>query len=467
MDPWQDWLLLHAGELLPDGRPRFKTVLVLVARQNGKTHVLVALALWWTFVDALPMILGTSTKLDYAKESWFKAVELAERAPGLKGLVPARRRSWVRLANGEQEYTINGSRYKIAPANEEGGRSLSIDALIMDELRQHHDRSAWGAAVPATNARPYAQAWALSNMGDDRSEVLNTERAARLRYITTGAGNPRAGLFEWSAPERCPLDDPAALAMANPNLGRRILLEDLLGDAATAATEGGDTEASYRTEVLCQRVARLDPAIDAGAWGACGPGDYPPAGLGQLRDRVALVVDVAPDGLHATAAAAAVRGDGVAVIDVVKAWDGAAAAAALVAALPDLVAKVRPRAVGWFPGGGAAAAAAALADRNRKGQARRIWPPRGVIVEELRTETPAVCMAFALDVTTGLIAHAGDPLLSAHALAAGKAWQGKVWAYTAQRSGAHADALYAAAGAVWLARTMPAPPPTPMVVTAD
>jgi hypothetical protein len=34
--PWQQWLVKHALELTPDGTYRFRTVLVLVARQNGK-----------------------------------------------------------------------------------------------------------------------------------------------------------------------------------------------------------------------------------------------------------------------------------------------------------------------------------------------------------------------------------------------------------------------------------------------
>ena len=37
LDPWQQWLVIHLGELLPDGLPRFRKVLVVVARQNGKT----------------------------------------------------------------------------------------------------------------------------------------------------------------------------------------------------------------------------------------------------------------------------------------------------------------------------------------------------------------------------------------------------------------------------------------------
>ncbi|MBB4682954.1 hypothetical protein [Amycolatopsis jiangsuensis] len=33
LDPWQRWAAIHGGELLPDGRPRFR-ILLLIARQN-------------------------------------------------------------------------------------------------------------------------------------------------------------------------------------------------------------------------------------------------------------------------------------------------------------------------------------------------------------------------------------------------------------------------------------------------
>src|SRR5690606_19899306 len=51
LDPWQRHLVIHAGELLPDGRtPRFRTVLSMVSRQNGKTTLLVVLTLYWLYV---------------------------------------------------------------------------------------------------------------------------------------------------------------------------------------------------------------------------------------------------------------------------------------------------------------------------------------------------------------------------------------------------------------------------------
>jgi len=38
LDPWQEWLAIHAGELLPDGRPPFRIVLVLVSRRTERRN---------------------------------------------------------------------------------------------------------------------------------------------------------------------------------------------------------------------------------------------------------------------------------------------------------------------------------------------------------------------------------------------------------------------------------------------
>ena len=41
--PWQKWLLIHALELRPNGRLRFRNIIVLVARQNGKSTLSIVL----------------------------------------------------------------------------------------------------------------------------------------------------------------------------------------------------------------------------------------------------------------------------------------------------------------------------------------------------------------------------------------------------------------------------------------
>ena len=151
---------------------------------------------------------------------------------------------------------------------------MTVHRLVLDELRQHHDYSAWNASVPAGNAVADFQAWALSNAGTDRSVVLNERRDAALKFIRSGEGDFQCGLFEWSAPPGSAPTDVYALAQANPNLGRRIGVKTLLGDAATAVSQGGEALAAFMTESMCLRVPKLDPAIDPGAWAAgLVPGD--------------------------------------------------------------------------------------------------------------------------------------------------------------------------------------------------
>jgi hypothetical protein len=455
-DPWQRWLLIHGCELLPDGRPRFRHVLVLVARQNGKTETPVILSAYWQFVEAVPLILGTSTKLDYARESWEKVVRLVESAPELAAL---RGRSWTRRANGEQEsWTTEGARYKIAASNAEGGRSLTVHRLILDELRQHHTYEAWDAAVPAGNAVRDFQAWALSNAGDDRSVVLNELRESALRFIVTGDGDRRTGIFEWSSPEDADPLDLTALGMANPNMGYRIDPETLLGAARRAVGKGGAALTGFRTENMCIRVKKLDPAVDPAAWRRClDVGD-----LADARSRVALAVDVAPDQEHATLCAAAVLEDGRARVEVVAAWSGPSSTDQLRRDLPGLLAKVKPQAFGWLPNGPAAALAADLADRRKSGRAG--WPPSGVTVAEVRGEVSAVCMGLAEQAAAGRLAHSGDPLLDAHVGGAERLKRGDAWVFSRKGAG-HVDAAYAAAAAVHLARTLPAPIGKPRIVT--
>lgn len=449
LDPWEAWLVVHLGELLPDGRPRFRTALVLVARQNGKTHVLRVLSLFWQFVEAAGkrLILGMSTNLDYAREVWQAGVEQAEATPELAEAIAE-----VRRANGEQQMrTVDGARWKIAASTRRGGRSLTVWRLIIDELREHDSWEAWNAATKATNAVPDAMTVAISNQGDDSAVVLDSLRAEALEVIGGGEGDPRLGLFEWSAPDGCDVLDEQAWAAANPNLGHRIDVDAIRGDAVRAARQGGDEEAGFRTEVLCQRVRVLRTAVDGASWAR----QFVPGDLSGVRGRVALCLDVAPDGRHATLCAAAVLPDGRTRVEAVKAWESTDEVRS---DLPELVGRVRPKALGWYPKGPAASLTADMAKRAG-------WPPAGVALEAISGDSAAVCMGFGQAVADGLVVHAADPLLDAHVLGAERLPRGDGFVFS--RRGGHVDAAYAAAGAVHLARTLPPSPGKPRLIVAE
>ncbi|MBW0115403.1 hypothetical protein [Pseudonocardia abyssalis] len=192
-------------------------------------------------------------------------------------------------------------------------------------------------------------------------------------------------------------------------------------------------------------MSLLDPAIDPDRW--TNGGTDKPLDLAAIRSRVALCVDVSLDGSHASLVAAAVVDDRVHV-EVVAAWDGYGCMKQVRAELPEFVRRVNPRAIGWFPGGPAASLAADL--REHRG-----WPPRGVVLEEIKGDVTAVCMGLAERVVAGAVVHPRDPMLTAHINSAQKLRRGDAYIYARRGTGA-IDGAYALAGAVHLARTLPA-----------
>jgi hypothetical protein len=269
----------------------------------------------------------------------------------------------------------------------------------------------------------------MSNAGDDESVVLNALRDAAL-----SARDPTIGLFEWSAEDGCELDDTRAWAAANPGLGHTV------SEAAIRTAMSTDPPAVFRTEVLCQRVDQLDGAIDLQAWRDCAD---PSGTMDGLRNRLAACFDSAPDGQHATLAVAGLLEDGRPRVEVVRAWKTSEEARA---ELPELRDRIKWQAFGWYPTGPAGALAPLI----------RTWAEQqeltGMRVAEL-------CQGLA-DLARGRgVVHSSDPLLDAHIAGANKLPSGDGWRFT-RRGGpeqGHVDAAYAAAGAVYVARTMPPP----------
>jgi hypothetical protein len=450
LDPWEEWAAIHMGELLPDGRPRFRFVLILVARQNGKTTLCRVLVLYWMFIEMHDLILATNSSRDTAKQSWRKTIEMAERSPLLAEELPPK---YVRGSTGEEAfYNVHGSTYRFAAPNRRAGRSFTLRRLLLDELREHQDFDAYNAAVNAGNAVRDFQAVAITNQGGLDAVVLDDRRNAALEYINNGVGDGRIFLAEWSAPLGSDPTDPQALAMANPNLGYRIDIENIMGDAISAKAVGGAKLADFKTEVMCMKVTSLNAAINEEEWALCGTDN--PINLADHRDRLVLCADVSLDGSHASLVAAANVG-GKTHVEVIAIWKGYGCTQQMRRELPEIVTKIRPRRFGWFPNGPAAAVAAAL--RSKTGS--RSWYPRSTVVKEMTSEVPAVCMGLGEQIMAGEVSHPRDEALTAHVLDTEKLLKPDgTWSFT-RRGQKPIDGAYALAGAVQMARMLPAPRP--------
>lgn len=277
--PWQKWWLKHALELNPDGKFRFRTVLLLVARQNGKSTLLQVLALWRMYADRAPLTIGTAQNLDLAEEQWQAAVDLAEENEELAAEIHS-----VKKTNGKYQLKLDGGeRYKVAAATRRGGRGMSGDLVIMDELREHSNWDSWGAVTKTTMARPRPQVVCASNAGDASSVVLRSLRKKAMDAIEAGETDTALGLFEWSAMEwreptstepaqwvNLKTSDRRGWALANPSLNHGDPADPEAGGITTEALEaayGTDPDPVFRTECLCQWVnSAKGGTFEDGVW---------------------------------------------------------------------------------------------------------------------------------------------------------------------------------------------------------
>ena len=271
--PWQKWLAIHALETVDEGdgwRFRFRYVLILISRQNGKTYFEVLLNIFFIYGLKSHLVLGTAQNLDTAVETFEDTVSLIEEVPELHELL-----SKVNRGTGKRELLLEtGDRYKVIAATRKA-RGLSSDLIMMDELREQTNWDAWGAISKTMMARPTAILFGLSNAGDVTSIVLRHLRMqahvqlgdpdgiASTRESLGGQDMTEAiGLFEWSAAPECAIDDPEQWAQANPSLGYGFLTERALKSAMNT-----DPEPIFRTECLCQWVeSRLPEPFPDGAW---------------------------------------------------------------------------------------------------------------------------------------------------------------------------------------------------------
>jgi hypothetical protein len=350
LHPWQRWLLIHALELLPDNTLRFRTVVVLVARQNGKSLVSQVLALWMMYVYGLALVLGTAQDLDTAEEVWQGAVDLVTELddetdepvrPDLFEMLDK-----VVQVNGKKALVLkNRKRYKVKAANRRAGRGLSGDLILLDELREHQSWDAWGSITKTTMARAMALILCLSNAGDSTSVVLRYLR----KMGHAGAGDPDGlnsedrgsedlltdedlddftaeaedlvddgdtlGFFEWSAPPGCSVDDRDAWAMANPSMN----YPNGIAERTIASASKTDPEFVFRPEVLCQWLdhAAEGPfplgSWEAGRWAPSRDGDAPPKIVGKVK----ACIDVSHDRTMTYVAFAGYRADGLPQVEIV------------------------------------------------------------------------------------------------------------------------------------------------------
>ena len=323
--PWQKYVLEDMMVIDDEGGWKRRSNLLLIARQNGKTH-LASMRIIWGLLNG-ERIIAMSSNRGMALDTFRNVAYIIERWDHLRVHLAHK----PRLANGSEMITFkNGGRYEIVAATRDGSRGRTADLLFIDELREISEEG-FKAATPLTRATN-GQSLFVSNAGDAFSTVLNNLRERALSYPPE-----TLGFYEYSANQFAKIDDRKEWTYANPALGYTITEETLEEAVGTSSIE------TTKTEMLCVWIDSLQSP-------------WPHGILEETSDNsvsispempTIMAFDVAPSRRHASLVAGQILEDGRIAVGILQKWESQVAVDDLkiAADIKEWTDKYRPRMV--------------------------------------------------------------------------------------------------------------------------
>lgn len=239
--PWQTYAAQRLLEETKGGNRRFRTSLVTVGRQNGKSFLLRSLVVWWLTSHAVEhgpqTVVHAANTRSLAVDQWAAVVRLFEEH------LPGSIEKVSRGAGRERLTLVDGSSYQPV-ASTDAVHGLSVDLFLVDEVWDIKPTVLDDGILPTTMARPQPLVAMFSTAGDENSHAMRSWRERGLGDIAKPSGASSHLLLEWSAGDDADPDDPNTWAAANPGMGRTIQL-----DALRQASKNPNRAAFYRANL--------------------------------------------------------------------------------------------------------------------------------------------------------------------------------------------------------------------------
>lgn len=309
--PWQKLVVRNAFAVRGNRLAAFEVALI-VARQNGKNVVLMAIILGHLFILGAEQIIFTSHRYKTTTSMYRDMRKLFEKSPYLMDMVDS-----MPIASGNHAIVLkSGARVDFLARAGGSGRGFSGDLVILDEALILSTELV-ADLKPTLSARPMPQLWYTSSAGLDHSDVL---RSLHDRGVDEPEENPRLLLMEWSADlKEHRWDSVEAVAQANPSLGYFQDWEYI--QAAELVSMPQNTYERERLGVWHDRVT--EAAIGVDLWELTRA--TPEILVGNPPVRRSIAVESLRDPLELVVIAGATQlQDGTVLIDVIEARGGTA-----------------------------------------------------------------------------------------------------------------------------------------------
>ncbi|MED1640096.1 terminase large subunit [Bacillus thuringiensis] len=201
-----------------DGTRKYREVLLVVARKNGKSTVGSGIGLYLQIADGEPgsEVYAVATKKDQAKLVWLESKRMVKKSPALlkriKPLVSEMVSEW------------NDSTFKPLGSDSETLDGLNVHGAMMDEIHAWKDKNLYDVIVDGTSSREQPMIFMITTAGTIRESVYDM-KYDEAEMLLNGFDDPDGYKDDRFLPIIYELDkreewtDPSKWAKANPGLG--------------------------------------------------------------------------------------------------------------------------------------------------------------------------------------------------------------------------------------------------------
>ncbi|CEF48239.1 unnamed protein product [uncultured bacterium] len=292
MDWQRDFLMRLFGWRGPEGRRRFRTAYLEVAKKNGKSTLLSALAVYLCIGDRErgAEVYLNAVDREQASIIFDEAARMVNASPELSKrleVIASRKRIVDPVHNG---------RIVANSADVPSKDGINAHGIIFDEMHRLKSRDLWDIMEYAGAAREQPIRIGITTAGDATEGVWYEQREYSER-VDAGVIPDVSHLgVVYRALEGDDLDDPATWRKANPSLGETIREDDFARELREAV-QSPVKFANFKRLRLNIVSAGDSAYVDIADWDACGGSHecgmddpcYMGIDLSQTQDLTALV----------------------------------------------------------------------------------------------------------------------------------------------------------------------------------
>lgn len=201
-----------------DETRKFRELILIIARKNGKSALASALSLYMLVADGEPgpEVVSAATKKDQAKIVWLEAKRMVKKSAVL--------RKRIRSLVAELLYDANDGSFKPLSSDSNTLDGLNVHCSVIDELHAIEDKNLYDVIVDGMSAREQPLSIITTTAGTVREGIFDI-KYDEAEQIINGYDDPDGYKDEHVLPIVYELDKrsewtkPKAWMKANPGLG--------------------------------------------------------------------------------------------------------------------------------------------------------------------------------------------------------------------------------------------------------